>query len=75
MNLPDAMDMEVAKYSNLSDEALLQKLIGVGQSRKLYQGSLHQLFNAAAPEAGTAQEACLVARELVARWIFERGLP
>lgn len=57
-------------YSMLSDNELLQKLIGVRQARKLYRGSLAPLF-AAAHEDGTPSEKCVVARELVKRWIGE----
>ena len=60
----------VSPYTHLSDLALLQKLIGVQQSRKLYRGSLQPLF--ATSETGTAQEKCMVAKELVRRWLGEQ---
>ncbi len=58
-------------YAELSDAALLQKLIGTRQSRQLYKGSLQPLF-AATTEAGTANEKCIVAKELVRRWLGEQ---
>ena len=72
--LPHDVMTQIDQYSNLTDLALLEKLVG-RQSAEIYQGSLHPLFSTTTPEAGTAQEACLVARELVVRWIYERGLP
>lgn len=57
-------------FAHLSDVALLQKLIGVQQSRKLYRGSLQPLF--AATETGTAHEKCIVAMELVRRCLREQ---
>jgi DNA repair protein RadC len=56
------------KYSNLSslsDAELLAKLIGIEQAQEIYQGSLSAIFNAALPEQ------CVVARELVRRWLEE----
>jgi len=58
-------------YAHLSDVALLQRLIGVRQSRQLYKGSLQPLF-AATTETGTANEKCIVAKELVRRWLGEQ---
>jgi DNA repair protein RadC len=51
---------------NLSDTELLEKLIGVRQTQKHYRGSLVKLF---APV--DAPEKCVVARELVKRWLGE----
>ena len=62
-------------YSNLSDLELLKKLVGTRESKKLYQGSLRQLF-LCAPQATPSQEKCAVAKELVKRWLgeeLERG--
>ena len=58
-------------YNHLSDVALLQKLIGVRQSRHLYKGSLQPLF-VATTETGTAHEKCIVAMELVRRCLREQ---
>lgn len=56
-------------YSALSDEDLLKRLIGVRQTRKVYRGKLAPLF---APSDGQAtSDRCLVARELVKRWLSE----
>jgi DNA repair protein RadC len=53
-------------YANLSDTDLLEKLIGVRQTQKCYRGSLGAMF---APVDGP--EKCVVARELVKRWLGE----
>lgn len=58
-------------YSTMSDTELLQKLIGVKQARKLYRGSLTPLF-AASHDKDTPPEKCLVAMELVKRFIGEK---
>ncbi len=57
-------------YLRLSDTELLGKLVGVRQARKLYQGSLSSVF-ASEYDQGTLHERCLVARELVKRWLVE----
>lgn len=57
-----------ATYSRLSDTDLLQMLIGVRQTRKLYRGSLGAVFTA---QPDTLPERCMVARELVRRWLDE----
>ena len=57
-------------YSRLSNEQLLDKLIGIRESRRLYKGTLQPFFSAS-PEDGTPQEKCAVARELVKRWLKE----
>ena len=54
------------QYAALSTECLLQKLLGVRESRRLYQGELGPLFS---PE--DAPDKCAVARELVKRWLEE----
>ncbi len=64
------MNTQAVQYAHLSDAALLQKLIGTRQSRKLYRGSLQPLFSST-PEAGSGHEKCAVARELVKRWLGE----
>ncbi|MFH2140170.1 MAG: DNA repair protein RadC [Pseudomonadota bacterium] len=57
-------------YSSMSDTELLRRLIGSNQARKLYRGSLTPLF-AESHDRGTPPEKCLVARELVKRFIGE----
>jgi DNA repair protein RadC len=57
-------------YSCLSDTELLQKLIGIRQTQKLYRGSLRELF-ASAHDQDILPEKCIVARELVKRWLDE----
>lgn len=59
-----------ASYSRLSDKELLQMLIGVRQTKKLYRGSLAALF-ASAHNQDVLPEKCVVARELVRRWLDE----
>ena len=59
-----------ATYSRLSDVELLQKLIGVRQTQKLYHGSLASLF-ASAHDTDKLPEKCVLARELVKRWLEE----
>ena len=59
-----------ATYSHLSDVQLLQKLIGVRQTQKLYHGSLASLF-ASAHDQDKLPEKCVLARELVRRWLDE----
>lgn len=57
-------------YARLSDIELLQKLIGVRQTKKLYRGSLSLLF-ASGQYQDKLPEKCVVARELVRRWLNE----
>lgn len=57
-------------YSALSDIELLQKLIGIQQTKKLYRGSLGSLF-ASEYYQDKLPEKCVVARELVRRWLDE----
>ena len=52
---------DVKRYSDLE---LLQKLLGVREAKKIYStGSLNAMFNDQAPEV------CLIARELLTRWL------
>lgn len=62
------MFSEQTVYSRLSDSELLQKLIGIRQTRKLYQGSLSTVFS---ERNNTVPEKCAVARELIRRWLDE----
>jgi DNA repair protein RadC len=57
-------------YSALSDSDLLQRLIGSREVRRLYRGSLGPLFSQTY-DGQTPPERCLVARELVKRWLGE----
>jgi DNA repair protein RadC len=58
------------KFTALSDTELVTKLIGVGETRKHYRGSLASLF--VSNHSDEVQPAkCLVARELVKRWLDE----
>lgn len=59
-----------ASYSSYSDTALLEKLLGVGETRKYYRGTLAPLF-APAQNQDTLPEKCSVARELIRRWLGE----
>lgn len=59
-----------SSYSGLSDTALLQKLIGVRQTQKHYRGSLSSIF-VTSSQQDTQLELCIVARELVKRWLCE----
>jgi DNA repair protein RadC len=58
-----------ADFSTLSDAELLDKLIGVRQSRQLYKGSLQALFSPT--DASPPPEKCAVAKELVKRLLAE----
>ncbi len=62
--------VDSVSYSHVSDAELLNRLIGVRETRRLYKGSLQPLFS---PQSATtdAAEKCLVARELVQRWLCE----
>jgi DNA repair protein RadC len=57
-------------YSSLSDTELLTKLIGVRQTQKHYRGSLREMFGSA-HQSDLLPERCIVARELVRRWLNE----
>ncbi len=61
---------EQASYSRLSDTELLQKLIGIRQTQKLYRGTLGSVF-VSNQNADTRPERCVVARELIKRWLNE----
>ena len=64
------MNSGLAYLDRLSNIELLAKLIGVKESRRLYQGSLKPLFSS--PSSGDApHEDCVVAKELVRRWLDE----
>ena len=58
-----------SSYSGLSDAALLEKLIGVRQTQKRYRGSLGEMFTSS--NLSSVPERCVVARELVRRWLDE----
>ena len=57
-------------YSTMSDTELMEKLIGVRQTQKHYRGSLTQMFTAT-NHNDSLPERCVVARELVRRWLNE----
>ena len=57
-------------YTQLSDTELLVKLIGVQQTEQCYRGSLVSVFTGNHPE-DLLPEGCIVARELVRRWLNE----
>lgn len=59
-----------ASYSSLSDTVLLERLIGVRQTQKRYRGSLGEMFTPNSQQ-NTLPERCVVARELVKRWLDE----
>lgn len=61
--------MDLPSVGSLSNQQLVQKLIGVRQTRKFYRGTLQSLFTGS--ETGPANERCAVARELVMRTIRE----
>ena len=64
------MNHDLLAYSGLSDSALLEKLIGVRQTEQFYRGYLAPLF-ASDSEQEALPERCMVARELVKRWLEE----
>ena len=64
------MSIAASTYRSLSDVELLHKLIGVRQTQRLYHGSLASLF-ASAHEQDMLPAKCVIARELVARWLEE----
>jgi len=66
----EAINTPTPSYSLLTDEELLGKLIGVGETHKYYRGALAPLF-ATAHDQDTLPEKCSVARELVKRWLSE----
>lgn len=54
-------------YNRFSDLELLGKLLGVREAKKVYGGTLSNLFS----EQEQAPEQCRVVRELVKRWMSE----
>ena len=65
------MNIEQSLYSGLSDTELLGKLIGVRQTQKRYRGSLGAMFAPVHGKDKQQPEKCVVARELVRRWLVE----
>ena len=65
------MNKEQSLYSGLSDTELLGKLIGVRQTQKRYRGSLGAMFAPVHDKDKQQPEKCVVARELVRRWLVE----
>lgn len=61
---------KVTRYASLSNRDLLEKLLGVRQTRLLYRGSLQPLF-CVASEPGSAAEKLIAAREIIKRWLAE----
>jgi DNA repair protein RadC len=57
-------------YETLSDVDLVRRLIGHREARKFYRGSLGPLFSPSR-DGQDPPERCLVARELVNRWLKE----
>jgi len=57
--------------SQMSNADLLKRLIGVRETQRLYRGSLQPLFSPP-PGSKDVAERCLVARELVWRWLGEQ---
>ena len=64
------VNTQVVQYAYLSDAALLQKLIGARESRRLYQGSLASLF-LRADSTGASHDKLFAAQELVRRALRE----
>lgn len=64
------MTPDSAYVSRLSDVELLAKLIGVQESRRRYRGSLKSVFSPSTDEEEPV-EICVVAKELVRRWLDE----
>ncbi len=65
------MNTEQSLYSGLSDTELLGKLIGVRQTQKRYRGSLGAMFAPVHGKDMQQPDKCVVARELVRRWLVE----
>lgn len=61
---------EALPYARQTDLALLTKLIGVREVRRHYRGSLSTVFIASGEDAPLPVR-CVVARELVKRWLSE----
>ena len=69
------MTARTSVYSVMSDAELVRRLIGQRTAQKLYRGTLAPLFSTSG-ENSEPPERCLVARELVKRWLgeeLERG--
>lgn len=62
--------LAAAQYPQLSDAALLGKLIGTTESRRLYQGSLASLLSQTVG-TGTGHDKLIAAQELVRRALRE----
>jgi DNA repair protein RadC len=58
------------RYASLSTKDLLEKLLGVRQTRLLYRGSLQPLFSTQA-QVDSPVEKLIAAREIVKRWMAE----
>lgn len=65
------MTAKTPSYAAMSDAELVRRLIGQRAAQKLYRGTLAPLF---ATSDGNSEppERCLVARELVRRWLGEQ---
>ena len=60
----------LVSYSTLTDTELLERLIGTRQTQRFYRGTLGTVFLSENP-GERLPERCLVARELVKRWLDE----
>lgn len=65
------MISDAAYVTRLSDVDLLAKLIGAHESRRRYRGSLKSLFSPSSADEDEPVEICMVAKELVRRWLDE----
>jgi DNA repair protein RadC len=61
---------DFTRYASLSDEDVLARLIGIREARRHYRGRLHELLSSE-PGTSAAHDKCLLARELVRRWMAE----
>lgn len=59
------------RYANLSTKDLLEKLLGIRQTRLTYRGSLQALFASVDSEGIQPPEKLIAAREIVKRWMAE----
>jgi DNA repair protein RadC len=64
------VNTQAVQYTHLSDAALLQKLIGARESRRLYQGSLASLLSQSG-RTGAGHDKLFAAQELVRRALRE----
>jgi hypothetical protein len=62
-------DSGVGDYAAFSDAALLARLIGTRESKRLYKGTLRPFFSS--EDSGHVPEKCKVAKELVRRSLHE----